>query len=402
LARRLARAAAHAPGPLREYAGVSGWPDGRVRALAESALREQGALRFFDTIPVGKRLVLVGKRTGREIFRFLADPDSQARFERALGQMPDVGVPGGIRSFRAFLRQFPAYETELEAFAAAWIRALAALAGASRELTDGVPADAWLPAATPAQLREWGDLVRGRGFALEHGQLVLIQQQLRLDNLRHRVVRRLGTPECRQQWRRTFKGRKRLSTEEKLLRLQDPRAQALLTDFAPADLARLAASVRAEKRLSSFAGKLAGKADVGAEQRGLSGRQVFLLLISFVVCMVGIANAMLMSITERFREIATMKCLGATDRYILIQFMLEAALQGVAGGFMGMLIGFAIALVKNTGSFGSAIFRSWAGGELALCAGLSLAAGVVLAVLASIYPSLAASRMAPMDAMRVE
>jgi len=129
---------------------------------------------------------------------------------------------------------------------------------------------------------------------------------------------------------------------------------------------------------------------------------VFLLFISFIVCMVGIANAMLMSITERFREIATMKCLGGTDRYILIQFMMEAALQGLVGGILGMIIGFVIVLVKNAGSFGSYLFTYWPGQDIIINGAVSVAAGIVLAVLASVYPSWAASRMVPMEAMRVE
>jgi electron transport complex protein RnfD len=54
---------------------------------------------------------------------------------------------------------------------------------------------------------------------------------------------------------------------------------------------------------------------------------------------------MLMAITERFREIATMKCLGATDGFIMSQFMMEAGLQGLAGGAIGVLIGLVLAMV---------------------------------------------------------
>ena len=134
----------------------------------------------------------------------------------------------------------------------------------------------------------------------------------------------------------------------------------------------------------------------------LSPLQFFLLAISFLVCMVGITNAMLMSITERFREIATMKCLGATDTYILMQFMMEAAMQGFVGGILGVVIGFVIAALRSWTNFNFYLFEYWPGGDMAVCSLVSLLAGVLLAMLASIVPSWIASRMAPMDAMRVE
>lgn len=121
-----------------------------------------------------------------------------------------------------------------------------------------------------------------------------------------------------------------------------------------------------------------------------------------MVCMVGISNAMLMSITERFREIATMKCLGATDSYILVQFMMEAAMQGFVGGILGVGIGFVIATLRGLSVFGSHLVLYWPGVDLAVSGLVSLVAGVFLAMLASIQPSWSASRMAPMEAMRVE
>ena len=118
--------------------------------------------------------------------------------------------------------------------------------------------------------------------------------------------------------------------------------------------------------------------------------------------MVGIANAMLMSITERFREIATMKCLGATDSFILIQFMMEACFQGVAGGVFGVFVGFILCMAKTTAAYGAYPFYYFPFSGLLICGIVSLFIGIFLAILASLYPSWAASRMAPMEAMRIE
>ena len=61
---------------------------------------------------------------------------------------------------------------------------------------------------------------------------------------------------------------------------------------------------------------------------GSSAKQRWLLILSLLVCVVGIINAQLMAVTERFREIGTMKCLGALDRFVLRLFILESGMQG--------------------------------------------------------------------------
>jgi len=191
--------------------------------------------------------------------------------------------------------------------------------------------------------------------------------------------------------------------EEKMLRLNDPRAAGILAALHPRErLTQVYDQTRYEQKLARLERRLAAVMDEESGWLGLSGRQLFLLAISFVVCMVGISNAMLMSITERFREIATMKCLGATDAYILTQFMLEAALQGFIGGLLGVLIGFAIATLRGLLNLGSHLVLYWPWMDLGVSAFTSVLAGVLLAILASIQPSWSASRMAPMEAMRVE
>ena len=74
------------------------------------------------------------------------------------------------------------------------------------------------------------------------------------------------------------------------------------------------------------------KARIEEEQ----SKQTWLISLSLLVCVVGIANAMLMSVTERFREIGTMKCLGALDTFIVKLFLLESTFQGLAGTSAGI------------------------------------------------------------------
>ena len=403
LAQRLAAARDDGPGALAEYAAVTGWAPDRVAALAKRAATEQRYLRFFDELPPGKRIILVGQRRHREGLRALVPPADREAFHRALTPMPDVELPEGADAWNRFLDAYPQYESESTAFASAWQARQASFASASQRLTGDTPIEAWLAGATDEQLEAWRARVVDSGFLLSPADAGVIREQLAAAERRHAVTEALSTPDRRDAWRRTFRERQRTSTDAKLLRLGDARAAGLLDGlYTPEQLRRLADDERENRRLQNLEQALAGALDPQRRDDGLTIRQRVLLVISLLVCMVGIANAMLMSITERFREIATMKCLGATDSFILRQFMMEAALQGLTGGVVGMGIGFAIAVAKNALILGGAIFDHWPGGALGASAVVALATGGTLAVLASIYPSWAASRMAPMEAMRVE
>ena len=75
------------------------------------------------------------------------------------------------------------------------------------------------------------------------------------------------------------------------------------------------------------------------EAPGITMKDKWLIIMSLIVCVVGIANSMLMAVTERFQEIGTMKCLGALDRFVVRLFLLESGFQGLAGALIGALIG---------------------------------------------------------------
>ena len=162
----------------------------------------------------------------------------------------------------------------------------------------------------------------------------------------------------------------------------------------------VAVAWRKAERLNSIESSLPEAEGTG--WLGFSDRTAWLIVISFVVCAVGVANAMLMSVTERFREIATMKCLGAMDSFIMISFVLESSLQGLAGGLMGVVIGFVLGALRSCWSFGTLVFVNLPGTILLASAGVCLVAGIVLAAMAALYPAWVAARLAPMEAMRIE
>jgi putative ABC transport system permease protein len=123
--------------------------------------------------------------------------------------------------------------------------------------------------------------------------------------------------------------------------------------------------------------------------------------ISLVVGGVGIMNIMLVSVTERTHEIGLRKAIGATDKDILIQFLLEAILLTIIGGIVGIILGaslsFIIAFVlsKFAGLDWGFVFP-----VSAALLGLGVSAGVGL--IFGIYPAREAARKSPIEALRYE
>src|SRR5207302_23051 len=102
--------------------------------------------------------------------------------------------------------------------------------------------------------------------------------------------------------------------------------------------------------------------------------------LALLVAFVGILNAMLMSVTERFREIGTMKCLGALDSFIVKLFLMESLFQGIVGTMIGLVLGVAISLLMNLATYGTAAFHQLPVGRMAVAVLISAGVGVVLTV----------------------
>jgi hypothetical protein len=135
---------------------------------------------------------------------------------------------------------------------------------------------------------------------------------------------------------------------------------------------------------------------------GSSPKQRWIIILSLLVCVVGIVNAQLMAVTERFREIGTMKCLGALDRFVLRLFLLEAAMQGLVGASVGSVAGAFFSLVNSLLRFGGAAFTHLDWSDVFISIGLATGVGCLLSLLGVLYPALLASKMQPVEAMRVE
>jgi ABC-type antimicrobial peptide transport system permease subunit len=140
----------------------------------------------------------------------------------------------------------------------------------------------------------------------------------------------------------------------------------------------------------------------GATSTGSSAKERWIVILSLLVCVVGIVNAQLMAVTERFREIGTIKCLGALDSFVLRLFVLEAGMQGLAGAGIGALLGTVAALLNGLIRFGLAAWKHVYWLAVAKSMVFALAIGCVLSLLGVLYPAIVAARMQPVEAMRVE
>ena len=152
------------------------------------------------------------------------------------------------------------------------------------------------------------------------------------------------------------------------------------------------------------AGQVFSGAGIGTmlEMLAEEPRTAWLVTMSLVVCVIGIANAMLMSVTERFKEIGTMKCLGAPDLFVVELFLLESGFQGFVGSLTGSLLGVLLVLVGATinHGFGILLIVPWA--QIVINILLATAVGILLTLLGASFPSYRATKMVPADAMRTE
>ena len=121
-----------------------------------------------------------------------------------------------------------------------------------------------------------------------------------------------------------------------------------------------------------------------------------LAAVSLLVGGIGIMNIMLVTVTERTREIGIRKAIGAERRSIISQFLIEAVILSGLGGFFGMILGTLATLVVGKMSFKIILFP--AAGTIFIAIGVSLIVGILF----GLFPAAKASRLQPVDALRGE
>ncbi len=135
---------------------------------------------------------------------------------------------------------------------------------------------------------------------------------------------------------------------------------------------------------------------------GMGPKEVWLIVLSLIVCTVGIINAMLMSVTERSREIGTMKCLGALDHFIVELFLIEAFIQGIIGSIIGIFIGILFTLLSSVIQYKGIVFSVFPVVEILKYSLAALILGTFLTMIGALYPSYISAKMEPAEAIRRE
>jgi putative ABC transport system permease protein len=130
--------------------------------------------------------------------------------------------------------------------------------------------------------------------------------------------------------------------------------------------------------------------------RGITLAMVFIAMISLLIGGVGVMNIMLVSVTERTREIGVRKAVGAYRRDIVLQFLTEATTLSVLGGAIGVVVGIAVpAGIKRAFAALPAETPAWA-----VLVGLAVSMSV--GIFFGLYPAVKASRLDPIEALRYE
>ncbi len=416
---------------------LKGWgklDESQLARLADAARLQLIYDDYFKSLgETGDLRALVGRAQGEEIYIHLADADSFKKFVRERSR---VG------------REMPGSNQELQAFVAAWpeVKALrdAVFAGHAeatrlfgKNLLGEMPRDVFLATAEDSLV----DQVAAMGFRMTIDDLAIVREQAALVVDAERISSMIKAPSVRN----SLKGRlkKESATDvgprelfallrsdrgagwfldelgrigERIIYMDETSDVKEATEVAQLNASRQAvfgfdlpierikevAAARLEAlKLDAVEAKVAGAAS-GMGRSGFSSRTIAIICVSFLVCMVGVINAMLMSVAERFQEIATMKCLGATDGFIMVNFMLESCVQGVAGGIVGSVLGLLLGMLLGWLRYGGMAISHMPIADVSIAAGMAFVLGVVLSVLAAVYPAWVAARLAPMEAMRIE
>jgi len=404
----------------QEFKAWGNLTDQELRELVAICRAQGQYLDYFDQLGEGQRRILVGRSRGTDIFTSLQDPARLKTFKSELQNVPKQ-LPSSIEDFEAFLTRWRETDEARRAISRGNRRAVE---GVRRDLLKGRGARelfAEADATLPKQLQAYG-----YRMAAEDVPVVIELARLSLDA--DRIAKTLTMPirskapaerDGQETPRRTVQvrlvnllaqrrdmGTARVTEMILFDELSSPQGAQWFVettgiDLSPQRVMEVATHQLAQSRLFSVEASLAEYAGGGVFM-GYSSRTLSLIAVSFIVCIVGIANAMLMSVTERFREIATMKCLGATDQFIMINFILESIIQGIAGGTLGVVVGFLLGWLRSWGSYGWMALTAFPWANVLLTALLTVIVSLVISAMAAVYPAWAAARLAPMEAMRIE
>ncbi len=182
---------------------------------------------------------------------------------------------------------------------------------------------------------------------------------------------------------------------------------AIMTDENKANEAKAVLESELQTLLGSDNGYYVYSASEWLEEMNKMINMVIVVLtgiasISLLVGGIGIMNIMLVSVTERTREIGIRKALGAKERTILAQFVVEAATTSALGGILGIALGYVVSMAANRIlpmlASGTDITVSPSFNSIAVAFGISVGIGVLFGYL----PARRAARLNPIEALRYD
>ncbi len=399
------RLAATPPGArlCREIQKIARLDSGTLDDLLDMSRETQRYLRFFDQeLSYGKRQILVQGHTGLEVFTYLQDPKHFSDFTSQLKVLKSVRLPTNLDVFRTFLSHYSGFLDRLRRIQTAYRRVVA-------RITARYPIQE-LKRRIIAKDPDLLAFVRAQGFLVSDTEFAQIARQLDATEKILRIVQAVQNFTFKTRFINRYSILAKQYTPTRVMKKLRKRSGAewfvaqckkipLPVTYPAAEIRALAREFMARNTLREVENKLGARGDW---RHGIDKRTLWLMIISFIVCAVGIANAMLISVAERFREIATMKCLGALDGFVMTLFVMESGIFGLAGGLLGVVMGLLLSLFKEFMAFGRYAFLFFPGTHVLVGIFGALALGMFIAMLAALYPSWVASRMAPMEAMRVE
>lgn len=121
--------------------------------------------------------------------------------------------------------------------------------------------------------------------------------------------------------------------------------------------------------------------------------------ISLLVGGIGIMNIMLVSVTERTREIGIRKAIGAKQRDILMQFLVESGVLSVLGGGVGVMSGWALSKLLGTLNLGGQVLKTVVTPDIIV---LAMSVSIIIGLFFGIYPASRAAKLHPIEALRYE
>ena len=385
---------------LAEYQRWSGVNAATIERMQETAKAGAEFVAYMEDRPPAVKASVLGDQRPYGLLGNLEDSERLAEFRRKMNDFQQSPPADGWEWLHALAQErWPALREFIEQAQQAQREAIAQARAAFEQSPQALLAEA------PDGLL---NALTNAGFEVTAEQLSELQGQARLAVDMQRLDSLLGSAEVEAAVAREMGvTRNEVNLPAVLMWLNgesdwlaDVLAEKEPGAFSAERLSTLGETYRRQQRLQDTVGSETPQARSGLLE--LPTRLQWLIAVSLLVCIVGVANAMFMSVTERFAEIATMKCLGAMDGSIMVLFLFEASIQGFVGGLIGLVIGIVLAFGRGILEFGTLIFGVLPVGDILYGSLLALAAGMVLAVLAAIAPAWAAARLAPMEAMRVE